>query len=283
MKGLIKEPRVIITGASTGIGRGLALYLARHYQAKMILAARSQEDLESCRQAVLKAGGQAEIIAGNLIDEAVSSKLIPACFTTYGGIDMLVNNAGMAIPGPFGERSLEDWRKLFELNFFLPLMLTMEALPHLKTSPSPKLVNVSSVAGKIAFPGSVSYCASKFALTGLSEGLAAELNNEVDVLTVCPGWVRTEFFEKNLVPGSRNPTLMAMENNPRGLMMRYFLSMSTDDCVKAIVKALAKGGSHELILTMPGRFAERLHGVAPEIMRRIAKRVPATYDGNRTR
>lgn len=278
MKPLIHEPRVIITGASTGIGRGLALHLAKNYRAKMVLTARSQKDLESCRDLVLKAGGQAEIVVGNLIEEAVCTQLVPLCADAYGGIDMLVNNAGMAIPGPFGERSIEDWRKLFELNFFAPLKLTYEALPYLKKSKSPKLVNISSVAGKIAFPGSVSYCASKFALTGLSEGLAAELANQVDVLTVCPGWVRTEFFEKNLVPGSRNPTVMAEQNNPRGLFMRYFLSMSTGDCVKAIVKALAKGGSQELVLTMPGQIAERLHGMAPQIMRGIARRVPASYN-----
>jgi short-subunit dehydrogenase len=278
MKPLIHEPRVVITGASTGIGRGLALHLAKQYKAKMVLTARSQNDLETCRDLVLKAGGQAEIVVGNLIDEAVCTQLVPLCAATYGGIDMLVNNAGMAIPGPFGERNIEDWRKLFELNFFAPLKLTYEALPYLKQSKSPKLVNISSVAGKIAFPGSVSYCASKFALTGLSEGLAAELDNQVDVLTVCPGWVRTEFFEKNLVPGSRNPTVMAEQNNPRGLFMRYFLSMSTADCVKAIVKALAKGGSQELILTMPGQIAERLHGLAPQIMRGIARRVPASYN-----
>ena len=270
-------PRVIITGASTGIGRGLALHLAKNYQARLVLSARSRDDLESCREEVLKTGGQAEIICGNLIDAAVNEQLIPTCITAYGGIDILVNNAGMAIPGPFDQLSMEDWRRLYELNFFTPLKLTYAALPHLRQAARGKIINISSVAGKIAFPGSVSYCSSKFALTGLSEGLAAELHDQVDVLTVCPGWVRTEFFEKNAVPGSRNPTIMAEQRNVRGLLMRYFLSMSTEECVRAIVTALEKGGSHELILTMPGLIAERLHGIAPQIMRRIAKKVPASY------
>lgn len=272
-----QNPRVIITGASTGIGRGLALLLAEKYKAHLVLTARSQGDLESAAEHVVTLGGKAEITAGDIAADGMADRLVEKCITTYGGVDIVVNNAGMAIPGKFENLTMSDWRRLFEVNFFTPLALTYAALPHLKKSKAGKIVNVSSVAGKIAFPGSVSYCASKFALTALSEGLAAELGNEVDVITVCPGWVRTEFFEKNAVAGQKNPTLIAERNDLSGALMKHVLSISTKQCASDIEKALAKGGSHELILTLPGQFAERLHGVAPGLMRFIARGIPAEF------
>lgn len=272
-----QHPRVIITGASTGIGRGLALLLAEKYKAHLVLTARSQGDLESAGEHVVTLGGKAEIVAGDIAADGMADRLVEKCITTYGGVDIVVNNAGMAIPGKFENLTMSDWRRLFEVNFFTPLALTYAALPHLKKSKAGKIVNVSSVAGKIAFPGSVSYCSSKFALTALSEGLAAEIGNEVDVITVCPGWVRTEFFEKNAVAGQKNPTMIAERNDLSGALMKHVLSISTKQCASDIEKALAKGGSQELILTLPGQFAERLHGVAPGLMRFIARGIPAEF------
>jgi short-subunit dehydrogenase len=272
-----QHPRVIITGASTGIGRGLALLLAEKYKAHLVLTARSQGDLESAAEQVVSLGGKAEVVAGDIAADGMVDSLVEKCITTYGGVDIVVNNAGMAIPGKFENLTMSDWRRLFEVNFFTPLALTYAALPHLKKSKAGKIVNVSSVAGKIAFPGSVSYCSSKFALTALSEGLAAEIGNEVDVITVCPGWVRTEFFEKNAVAGQKNPTMIAERNDLSGALMKHVLSISTKQCASDIEKALAKGGSHELILTLPGQFAERLHGVAPGLMRFIARGIPAEF------
>ncbi len=270
--------RGIITGASSGIGRGLALSLAKKYKAKLILTARSEPELLSAKEQVIACGGEAEIIVGDIASPDMANRLVEQCCTLYGGIDLLVNNAGMAVPGKFESLSMDDWRRLFEVNFFMPLSLVYASLPHLKNSKSSKIINISSVAGKISFPGSVSYCSSKFALTALSEGLAAELTNQVDVLTVCPGWVRTEFFEKNAVPGQKNPTLIAEKNDLTGALMKHVLSISTTQCVDEIVKSMEKGGSHELILTLPGRFAERFHGVAPGIMRTLVSAIPPEYN-----
>jgi short-subunit dehydrogenase len=265
----------LITGASSGIGRGLALKLARKYKARVILTARSEKDLVSAAAEIIALGGQAEYLSGDIAEAGFAETLVEKCHSTYGGIDILVNNAGMAIPGKFENLDIEKWRRLFEVNFFTPLSLIYAALPHLKKSEG-KIVNISSVAGKIAFPGSVSYCASKFALTALSEGIAAELE-DIDVLTVCPGWVRTEFFEKNAVAGQKNPTLIAEQNDVRGFLMKHILSISTEQCVNDIERALEKGGSHELILTIPGMVAERLHGLAPQLMRALVSKIPAEF------
>jgi len=266
--------RAIITGASTGIGRGLAIHLAKLYKAKLVLTARSAGDLESCANEVRSFGGEAEIIAGDITKEGLSLELAQLCRTKYGGIDLLVNNAGMAVPGLVEKLSIEDWRRLFDVNFFAALQTTYACLDDLKQSPRGKIVNISSVAGKISFPGSVSYCASKFALTALSNGLGAEMApHHVDIITVCPGWVRTEFFEKNSVPSTRNPVLIAEQKDLKGFMMKHVLSISTEECVKEIVHSLNRDQSQELILTIPGKIAERLNGLAPRMVSLLSRQM----------
>ncbi len=268
----------IITGASTGIGRGLALSLTKIYKAKLVLTARSREDLETLAQEVKRLGGEAVVLAADIAGEGVTESLVNLAVKNFGKLNMVVNNAGMGISGSFAKLSEEDWRRIFEVNFFSALTLTQHALPHLRAEEVAKLVNISSVAGKVSIPGSVSYCSTKFALTALSEGLAAELApDNIDVLTVCPGWVRTEFFQKNDLPDTRNPTEIARRNDLKGFLMKNVLSISTEECVKEIIEALEKGGSRELILTLPGKVAERLQGTAPGVMRFLARQIRAEY------
>ncbi|MBX9771875.1 MAG: SDR family NAD(P)-dependent oxidoreductase, partial [Candidatus Obscuribacterales bacterium] len=139
-----------------------------------------------------------------------------------------------------------------------------------------KIVNVSSVAGKVSFPGSVCYAASKFALTGMSEGMGAELaKKNIDVITVCPGWVRTEFFEKNNVGQRANPTTIAEKHDLKGWVMRNLLSISSEECAKDVLDALIAGGSRELILTMPGLVVERATALFPRLRFALGKRIPA--------
>lgn len=250
----------------------------------MVLTARSTEALAAVAEKCRANGAKVEIISADIATTGVSEKLIETCLSSMAGINMLVNNAGMARPGSFASLSHEDWRKVFEVNFFCALSLCQLALPHLREATKDKfakIVNISSVAGKIAFPGSISYCASKFALTALSEGLAAELyKDKIDVITVCPGWVRTEFFEKNGIPSQRNPNDIAEQANWQGFLMKHFLSMSTEECVKEIVKATFAGGSREIILTAPGRMAERMQGLAPGLMRLLSRSIPPEYSKN---
>lgn len=276
--------RFIITGASSGIGRALALKLAKKYRARLVLCARSEGDLAATKKQIEDDyAGRATIVKADLAlsrdggDDDIQKRLVEIAQNEYGGLDGIVNNAGMGSPGAFTALSIKDWRRLFEVNFFGALKLIQYALPAMDATEGSarKIVNISSVAGKVAIPGSVSYCASKFALTALSEGIAAELHSKgVDVLTVCPGWVRTEFFEKNHVPDIKNPTLMAQGNDVKGFLMKNILSISTEQCVNDIMHALDAGGSKELIQTLPGKVVERLHGVAPNLVRRLVRMVP---------
>lgn len=277
-RGLSGQFRGIITGASSGIGKAMALELATKYQARLVLNARSEAQLDETCKAVEEAGGKAIKVVGDVSDKAVNEATVNACLESFGGIDVLVNNAGLAKPGTIMKLTVEDWERVFAVNFFAPLRLTYAVLPHFLKAGKGKIVNISSVAGKISFPGSVCYAASKFALTGMSEGMAAELAAQnIDIITVCPGWVRTEFFEKNQVSELKNPTSIGSKNNLQGFIMRSFLSISSQECSSDIVKALEKGGSSEIVLTHPGKIFERLAGICPPAVFAMAKRLPSEF------
>ena len=273
--GMKKELAGIITGASSGIGRALAVLLAERYQAKLVINARNAQLLEETAERVRNAGGQAIAIAGDIGDRDLSTKLVDECTTAYGGVDLLVNNAGLARPGPVTKLTPDDWHYVFNINFFGALYATYAVLPHFMSKQSGKIVNVSSVAGKVSFPGSVCYAASKFALTGMSEGMAAELQSQgIDVITVCPGWVRTEFFSNVKMPDRRNPTVIAQQKDMKGWLMRNCLSMSSEEAASEIVKACQKGGDREIILTAPGIFMDRMQGMCPSLVAAAARLYP---------
>lgn len=263
----------IITGASSGIGREFALQLTRRYAARLVLNARDENKLKDVARRVEAMGGTAVCIAEDIAKEGSSELLVKTCLENFASLDLIFNNAGLTAPGPFTQLSVTDWRYVFEVNFFAPLSLTYAALPHFQEKQSGAIVNIASVAGKVALPGSVCYASSKFALTGLSEGLAAELGKlGIDVLTVCPGFVRTEFFTKNKT--ADNPTATAEEPGLKGWLTRNLLSISSEECVEEILQALKQGGSRELVLTMPGKTLERLNGICPSLMHFIASKIP---------
>lgn len=239
----------IVTGASSGIGSAIAVMLAERYKARLILNARSKTDLDQTAKLVEQAGGTAICVIGDIAKDNLAAKIVDKCIESYGSIDLLVNNAGFAKPGKLTSLTLEDWQNVFAVNFFAPLESIYQALPHMLKAGGGKIVNIASVAGKIAFPGSVCYSASKFALTGMSEGMAAELaNKNIDVITVCPGWVRSEFFAKNKMNDDNNPTKIADKANWKGWLMRNVLSISSESCAAATISALEKAAAKKLFL-----------------------------------
>lgn len=270
-----KQFSAIITGASSGIGKALAVRLAKNHHARVVINARSKDALEETGRLIEHVGGKAVCVVGDMGDPLMPKRLVETCLSSFGCVDLLVNNAGLARPGSLVNLNVEDWRAVFEVNFFAPLATIYEVLPHFLERKKGKIVNVSSVAGKISFPGSVCYSASKFALTGMSEGMAAELSSKgIDTITVCPGWVRTEFFEKNNTSQNRNPTLIAQQKSLMGWLMRSWLSISSEETARDIETAVMRGGSSELILTAPGAMAERVAGVFPGVMQSMVKKIP---------
>lgn len=266
----------VITGASTGIGKALAVLLADQLKARLIINARTEQALQETKTLVEKSGGEAVIVAGDVADSGMAEHLVDACLNNFSDIDLLVNNAGLAKPGSVLSLTPEDWQRVFDVNFFAPLKSTYAALPHFVQKRRGKVVNISSVAGKIAFPGSVCYASSKFALTGMSEGMAAELQQKgIDFITVCPGWVRTEFFAKNQMMKEKNPTLIAEQGDLRGMIMKHLLSISSERAAEHVLRALQKGGAQEIVLTAPGIVIERINAFMPGAVFSMSKRIPA--------
>ena len=188
--------RVLITGASRGIGRHLACELA-HQQAHLLVVARSGEALQSLTQKLLGLGAaSAEFLAGDITDPVFRTAIVGHIAASWGALDVLVNNAGVSAHGHFSSHAEQVLRKIMEVNFFAATELTRLALPTLQRGQDPLIVNIGSILGHRGLPHNSEYSASKFALRGWSESIRSELAaSGIGVLLVSPGTVDTEFFD----------------------------------------------------------------------------------------
>jgi uncharacterized protein len=181
----------LITGASSGIGAATARRLAREPGARLVLVARREDRLRELASEV----GRATIVAADLIQEDAPGRVADVVEREHGRLDLLVNNAGGAWRGRFGEAGWEDVRRHMALNFDQVVRLTEALLPILRGSSPSAVVNVGSVAGRVSRANSGAYSASKFALAGWSDALhLEELPHGVHVGLVLPGFVHTEGF-----------------------------------------------------------------------------------------
>lgn len=274
MNGIEQGSIFIITGASSGIGQALALKLAEKYKVKLALNARSKDALDETAARARELGSEVITVCGDIANVQVIENLLERTKAELGPCDALINNAGFAKPGAMQKISVSDWRQVFEVNFFAPLQLTYAVLPEMLERKAGKIVNIASVAGKLAFPGSICYSSSKFALTGFSEGMAAEFGTKgIDVITVCPGLVRTEFFRKNHNPN--DVTKMAEEKSLKGWLLKNVLTISSQEAAADIIKACEQGGCQEIILTGPGKAMERIAGICPPAAFWLSRFVPS--------
>jgi short-subunit dehydrogenase len=203
--------RIIITGASSGIGRGIA-EIAAARKAKLILSGRSQERLEETAAEVRKVGGEVVLHVGDITIPAERERLVALAERSFGGLDILINNAGIGATGHFQYAKEDRLRTIMEVNFFAPCELTRLAIPLLKAGNDPAIVFVNSVAGRRAIPSRSEYSASKFALMGFSEALRAELaKDDVEVHVVNPGLTESS-FEKNMLENNARHSLHAQRS-----------------------------------------------------------------------
>lgn len=191
----LSEFRAIITGASSGIGEALALEFARR-GVRSLLVARRADALHGVCDAANARGGKAIPLVGDICYPDLREELVRTAVQHFGGLDLLINNAGTSAHGDFATESPDVLRRIFEVNFFSAVELTRVALPVLRQGQSPMVVNMSSILGHRGIPFNSSYCASKFALNGWSESLRAELAPYgIDLLVVSPGTTDTPFRE----------------------------------------------------------------------------------------
>ena len=187
--GSLRERTAIVTGASSGIGRETALLFAR-LGARVALVARRRALLETVAAEVVAAGGRALVVPADVSDRRAASTAVGRVRRAWGQIDVLVNNAGVLRPAPVARIKPADLDAMLQVNLYGALFMTQAALPRLR--PGASIVNVASLAGRRGITPLGGYCASKFALIGLTEALRTEVDSStVHVGLVLPGVVET--------------------------------------------------------------------------------------------
>lgn len=186
---------VLITGVSRGIGLATAKVFL-HQGAKVSGFSPSDENLSVARE-VLEELGEVHTSSIDVTDYDRVEDYVGETVERFGGLDVVVNNAGIAWAGPFADQDIESIDRIVDVNIKGALYTARATLPRLITQKSGTVINVSSGAGLAGFPGIATYSASKFALVGLTESIAAEVSPEgVRVFAVCPGAVATDMLEK---------------------------------------------------------------------------------------
>lgn len=252
-----RDAVAVITGASSGIGRSLSELLLDRGSTVVAVARRADRLDELARHS---GRGRVIPVVGDVTDPAVRQRILAAAGEVRGGeIDLLVNNAGIGAIGPFAEATSERLRHLFEVNFFAPAELIRLLVPSLRRGRAAVICNISSVLGHRAVPDKSEYCASKFALHGLSDSLRAELAPDgIQVTLVSPSTTRSEFFD-SLVETDADQDSKSFGSWPAERVARTAL-------------AAIRARRSEVICSLGGKalvYADRL---APPLMDRLLAR-----------
>jgi short-subunit dehydrogenase len=196
----LRNRTAVITGAAGGIGRGVAISLSRR-GCHLALADVNEAELARTAEMVAAPGLRVSLHRLDVADRAAVAILPAQVLAQHPGVDVLVNNAGVAIGGTFDQVSEVDFEWLFEINFWGVVRMTRAFMPALKASDDARLVNLSSVYGIISPPGQTAYSASKFAVRGFSNALRHELaSSKVGVTVVHPGGIATSIAKNARVP-----------------------------------------------------------------------------------
>jgi NADP-dependent 3-hydroxy acid dehydrogenase YdfG len=192
---------IIITGASSGIGGATALAVAKK-RANLILAARRTERIEALTKEIIKEGGHAVPVTCDVAQRDQVKSVIDTAMKDFGRIDVLINNAGIMPLAPMAKCRIDDWDAEIDINIKGLLYGIGYALPIMLKQKAGHIVNISSVAGRVVFPGAAVYCGTKHAVHAISDGLRSELaelskedGNRIRVTTIAPGVVRTELSD----------------------------------------------------------------------------------------
>jgi uncharacterized protein len=241
----------VLTGASSGIGEAAARRLVREPGARLVLVARREDRL---RALAAELGNGTTYVAADLVEDGAPARVRAHVEEHHGGaLDLLVNNAGAAWRATFADGGWANVQRHMAVNFDAQVRLTEALLPLLRTSAPSAIVNVSSVAGRVARGGAGGYHASKFALAGWSDSLyAEELRNGVHVGLVLPGFIRTEGFPANEL---------------RGKAATRWIVSTPDKAAEAIADAAR--GKAERYVPRPYAALVVLRTLAPGLMRRL--------------
>ena len=259
----LRNKTVLITGGSRGLGLVLAREFARE-GARLVLCARDEQELEYARLDLGELDAEVMTVQCDVRNRDDVANMIAEVNARFGNVDVLVNNAGVIQVGPIEVMTHEDFELAMQAHFWGPLNTIMAVLPSMRARGSGRIVNISSIGGKVSVPHLVPYNASKFALVGLSKGLRAELKKDgIVVTTICPGLMRTG-SPRNAEFKGKHRLEYAWFSISDALPL---LTVSAENAARQIVRA-CKRGRVELVISVPAKLAALFESLFPE----------ATYD-----
>ena len=249
---------VLITGGSRGLGLVMGRELVRQ-GSRLAICARDAAELERARADLAQGGADVFTIPCDVTNKAQVDEMVHIIRDRLGPIDVLINNAGIITVGPMEVMTLDDYDEAMKTHFWAPLYTTLAVLPEMRQRCNGRIVNISSIGGKVSTPHLLPYSASKFALTGFSEGLRAELASYgVVVTTVCPGLMRTGSPYKATFKGQNRAeyTWFSISDS------LPILTMSAEAAARQIIAA-CKRGDAEVVLSLPAQIGDKFHALFP--------------------
>ena len=225
-----KNKVVIITGASSGLGEATARRLAKN-GAKLMLAARREDRLQDLVTEINNNGGTAKYQVTDVTDKSQVEALAKATKDAYGQIDVLVNNAGLMPLSPLAETKIDEWEQMVDVNIKGVLYNIAAVMPVMLQQESGHIINLSSVAGHKVFSGGTVYCATKFAVKAISEGIRLESEGKIRSTNISPGAVDTELT-----------TTISHDESAKMAQQLYGIAIDADAIARAITYAIEQPG-----------------------------------------
>jgi short-subunit dehydrogenase len=249
---------VLITGGSRGLGLALAREMAAR-GARLAICGRDPESLERARASLARAGAQVMAIPCDVTDRGSVQDLVDQVNRSLGPVDVLINNAGVIEVGPAETMSVADYEEALATNFWGMLYPTLAVLPDMRQRRAGRIVNITSIGGKLGIPHLLPYSASKFAAVGFSQGLRAEVAVDgIKVVTVVPGLMRTG-SPRNAIFRGRHRAEYAWFSISDSLPG---LSMSVESAARRIVEACRRGDA-EVLFPVVAKMAAVANAMAP--------------------
>ncbi len=253
---------VLITGSS----RGLGFELARQFGAlgcNVVICARDSEELERAAEDLRRRGaGSITAVVCDVTDRAQVERMIEQASDRFGGIDVLVNNAGVITVGPIHTQTVEDYDEAMRVMFWGIVYPTLAVLPQMLARGTGRIANIASIGGKVAVPHLLPYDCAKFAAVGFSEGLHAEVGRYgIKVTTVCPGLMRTGSYVNARFNGNNRAEYSWFSLGST----LPLVSIAAERAAEKIVRAVRQGRA-EIIITPQARLLATAHGIAPGLV-----------------
>jgi NAD(P)-dependent dehydrogenase (short-subunit alcohol dehydrogenase family) len=273
----VRDKVAVITGGS----RGLGLVLARHICAQggsVALIARNPDELARAKADLAAHGGAVLTIQCDLLDASQIEAAVRQAIDRFGKIDVLINNAGIIEVGPLEHMTREDFQRAIQLHFWAAYELVSQIIPEMRLRGGGRIVNISSIGGKVAVPHLAPYSASKFALTGFSDAIRAELaRDNIYVTTVAPGMMRTGSHVNAKFKGKHDMEFAWFAVSAGAPL----ISINADRAARKILAACRRG-QPSLTLTFAARGAILGNALFPNLtgymMKLVNRCLPGTGD-----